>query len=326
MALRSVSLNSLRGAASADPRLGHYALIRAWLLVAAVAVGLTMALSAGARAQIPASAVKGEATVNTKGGYARLVIHLGEDVESTVRTSGSIIVITFKRSVDVPVERLNAAAPGYISAARRDPDGTGIRLALARKVTVNTIAAGERLFIDLLPENWSGLPPGLPAEVVEELARRAREAERKNRQQELLARQRKQVPIRVRVASQPTFTRYVFELPGLTGVSADRNKDKLTLLFDAAMKFDLADAQAGLPPSVANISSETEQETTVVKFGFIGKVDVRTFREDHNYVVDVGAPDGQEVKSETSVRPEDIAMLARRTPAPLAVAARKSVV
>ncbi|MDB5601014.1 MAG: hypothetical protein JWN71_3058 [Xanthobacteraceae bacterium] len=325
MALRSVSSNSVRGAARAEPRLDWYALIRAWLLVAAVAVGLTIALSAGARAQIPASAVKGEATVNTKGGYARLVFHLAEDVESTVRTSGSIIVITFKRPVDVAVERLNTVAPGYISAARRDPDGTGIRLALAQKVTVNTIAAGERLFVDLLPESWAGLPPGLPAEVVEELARRAREAERKNRQQELLARQRKQVPIRVRVASQPTFTRYVFELPGLTGVSADRNKDKLSLLFDAVMKFDLADAQAALPPSVATISSETEQETTVVKFGFIGKVDVRTFREDSNYVVDVGTPDGQEVKSETSVRPEDIAMLARRTPTPPTVAAPATV-
>ena len=71
----------------------------------------------------------------------------------------------------------------YISAARRDPDGTAIRLALARKLKVNTIPAGEWLFVDLLPENWKGVMPGLPQEVIDELARRAREAERQLHQQ-----------------------------------------------------------------------------------------------------------------------------------------------
>ena len=66
-----------------------------------------------------------------------------------------------------------------MSAARRDPDGKGIRIALARKVTMNSMAAGERLFVDLLPDTWTGLPPGLPRDVIEELARRAREAETK---------------------------------------------------------------------------------------------------------------------------------------------------
>ena len=41
--------------------------------------------------------------------------------------SGAIMVITFKKPVDVAVDRLNAGAPDYISAARRDPDGTAIR-------------------------------------------------------------------------------------------------------------------------------------------------------------------------------------------------------
>ena len=114
----------------------------------------------------------------------------------------------------------------------RDPDGTAVRLALGRKVTVNTMAAGEKLFVDLLPENWTGLPPGLPQEVIEELARRAREAEKKARAQQQVAQQRKLPPVRVRVGAQPTFTRYMFELPGLIAVSVDRNNDKITLTFE----------------------------------------------------------------------------------------------
>jgi long-chain acyl-CoA synthetase len=40
-----------------------------------------------------------------------------------------------------------------------------------------------------LPDTWTGLPPGLPREVIEDLARRAREAEKKVRQQRSLAKQ-----------------------------------------------------------------------------------------------------------------------------------------
>ncbi|MEP7031779.1 MAG: hypothetical protein ABI830_12660, partial [Pseudolabrys sp.] len=80
-----------------------------------------------------ADAIKGELNVVTDGGYARLVFRFDEEVEANVRVTGPIMVITFKKPVDVSVGLMNANAPDYISAARRDPDGTAIRIALARK-------------------------------------------------------------------------------------------------------------------------------------------------------------------------------------------------
>src|SRR5690606_16736144 len=148
----------------------------------------------------------------TSGGYARIVLHLAEEVETDVRQAGAIVVIGFRHPVDIGAEKIAAEAPNYIAAARRDPDGLGVRLALNRKVTVHSMAAGERVFVDLLPENWTGLPPGLPKEVIEELARRAREAEKILRAQQQAAKKTVK-PARVRVAVQPTFVRYVFELP-----------------------------------------------------------------------------------------------------------------
>ena len=100
--------------------------------------------------------------MGTSGGYGRIVLKLAEDVESEVTQAGTILVIRFKRPVDIPVEILGDAAPDYIGSARRDPDGTAIRLALSRRVTVNSMTAGERIFIDLLPDGWKGAPPGLP--------------------------------------------------------------------------------------------------------------------------------------------------------------------
>ncbi len=156
-----------------------------------------------------AQTVKGEVTVSTSGGYTRIIVKLAEEVESTVKVAGGIVVVNFKRPVDVGIEKVSSAAPDYVGAARRDPDGTGLRLALSRKVTVNSMAAGERLFIDLLPDNWTGVAPGLPQDVIEDLAKRARDAEKQLRQQRAMT-QKSQRPMRVRVATQPTFTRYVF--------------------------------------------------------------------------------------------------------------------
>ena len=256
---------------------------------------MLVALALWAVAVDPAHAaperVKGELSVNTSGGYARLVFRFEDDVDSEVKLSSGILVVNFKRPVDISVNRLDTNALGYIAAARRDPDGTAVRIALSRKVTVNSMAAGERLFVDLLPDSWTGPPPGLPQEVVEELARRAREAEKKMREQHRLAQQRQLIPTRVRVAKQPTFTRYVFELPDLIAVSSDRNKDKLTLLFDSLLKFDLADVAATKPPYVESVDTAAVDQGTQVTFSFDGKVDIRSFREDNDYVVDVGVLD-----------------------------------
>jgi tetratricopeptide (TPR) repeat protein len=254
--------------------------------------------------------VKGQVSATAENGFARLVFHLAEDVESQVRVSNNILTVTFLKPVDVSVERINASVPSYISAARRDPDGKAVRFALARKVKVNSTPAGEQLFVDLLPDGWAGLAPPLPRDVIEELARRARTAEKVMREQRMLARQSRMAPIKVRTIVQPTFTRYVFDLPELIGVSADNAKDKLTLIFDAELRFDLADAQATRPPAISNIETQTDQDSAKVRFTFGSKVDVRTFREDNSYVVDVSTAGGKAARRADTVRSDQLTELA----------------
>jgi tetratricopeptide (TPR) repeat protein len=242
-----------------------------------------MTLSGACRAD----PIKGEATFVAANGYARLVLKLAEDVESEVSTAGSILVIRFKRPVDIPVDRLSDAVPDYVGSARRDPDGAAIRLSLARRVTINTMTAGERVFVDLLPDSWSGQPPALPAEVIRELAERARNAERALRQQRATAEATKRAPIRVRASVQPTFVRFVIEMPDGVGVSSVLNDQKLTLSFNAALSFDLADAKVAAPPNIASIKQKIEGDSSAVEVGLIGEVDVHSFREEKNYIVDV---------------------------------------
>ena len=236
----------------------RHCLTKSALLAALAVTGLT------SPAWAVADAVKGEATFSASGGYARLVLKLAEDVNSEVTTAGSIIVIRFARPVDIAVDRLAESVPDYVSSARRDPDGSAIRLSLARRATINTMTAGERIFVDFLPDSWSGPPPSLPIEVVRELAERARAAERALRLQRAEAVAKKRPPIRVRALVQPTFVRFVFEMPDGVGVSSVLNDGKLTLAFGGTLNFDLADAKIAAPPNVASISQRVEGDSTSV--------------------------------------------------------------
>jgi hypothetical protein len=259
---------------------GRQGALRPWLGTLLVALSLMLALPA-------AAALRSDVSVSTSGGYARLVFGFADDPEPEAHLANGILIISFKKPVDVAVDRIALGAPEYIGAARLDPDGTAVRLALNRKVTVNTMAVGERFYVDLLPEDWTGLPPGVPREVIEDLSRRAREAERKAREQAQLARQRDIRSVRVRVGTQPTFTRYVFELPDLIAIATDRSQDKLALRFEAPLKFDLGDALALLPPTVAGIEANSHDDAATVRFSLVGLTDVRTFREDNNFIVDI---------------------------------------
>ena len=248
---------------------------------------VTFILACAAPASAKADPFKASVTADVSGGFARFIFTLSDDIDASAHTAGNVLIISFDKPVVVSVERLPAQVSEYVAAARRDPDGRAIRMALERKVTVNSIIAADKLFVDLLPDTWSGPPPGLPQDVVEELARRAREAERAERLAHKAEEQKKLVPVAVHVAEQPTFTRYVFDVPDKTSVSAERGKDRLTLTFDVPLAFDLADAEAALPPTVASIHSEAEQDQTFVRFSFLAPIDLRTFRDGKSYVVDL---------------------------------------
>jgi tetratricopeptide (TPR) repeat protein len=270
----------------------------------------------------PAAApLKATLTVMVSDGYARLVFSAAEFIDATTKLSGHVLIITFKQPIDVSIDRVPEQAPDYVGAARRDPDGGAIRMALSQELTVNMMGAGEKLFVDLLPTSWTGPPPSLPQDVVSELARRARDAEQQLQRERQLTQAKYVAPIRVHVASQPTFTRYIFDVTGQTAVSADRSKDRLVLNFAAPLTFDLADVQSALPSGVQAINSELEQDSSLVRFVFGASVDVRTFRDEKGYVVDVVKPDGA---TEQSAAPAAVPLTKsgnEGTPSPEAAAA-----
>ncbi|MGH7880244.1 MAG: hypothetical protein ACREQD_12220, partial [Candidatus Binataceae bacterium] len=91
----------------------------------------------------------------------------------------------------------------------------------------------------------------------------------------------------MRVGNQPTFTRYVFEMPDGTAVVPDNADGKLVLKFDQAIKWDLADATADLPATLTSVEAELDDNSVAVTFTLNGTPKVHTFREDRSIVVDI---------------------------------------
>ncbi len=238
----------------------------------------------------PAAAAEGTVSASEQAGYGRLVFTLDKNVRAQVRSSSAIVVLSFDEPVNIDVQKIPNQAPGYLSVARRDPDGRTLRFATKRPLRVNLMEAGEKIFLDLMPETWQGMPPSLPADVVEELARRARVAEEQLRKGQREREKREVRDMGARVATGPNFTRLVLDAGLTVPVEIRKDGDMLTLSFDAALKLDTGALKSQLPAAVRTFTSETRGGMLKVVLEADASQQMRAFREDDTVIVDFPKP------------------------------------
>ena len=225
-------------------------------------------------------------------GFGRIILNFkGRNLLPgySIKQENSIFVARFDEPVNAtPVTTLPSILPDYITVARLDPDGLGLRIALKPNMRINTMEAGERLYVDLLPSSWSGLPPPLPAEVVQELAKRAEEALRLARSLEQ-ARQGTQVrpKLDLRVGDHPTFTRIAFIWNIPFDSTFERQGPEVRVNFNHKADVDLSRLRAELPPLMSDIQVGYDDVGTQFKIFVAPTSDVRAFREDDAYIVDI---------------------------------------
>lgn len=252
----------------------------AMALFAVAAVNIAMAATA--------EPVKGEVKAEAEAGFGRMIFKFEDPVDATVRIAGAILVLEFKEPVAVAVDRISSRIRDYVSAARVDPDGKAVRIALAGKFRINPIPAADRLFIDLLPEPWVGMLPGLPQDVVDELAARVRDAELASRKKRAAEQAAAMPAVRVKVVKLPTFMRYVFDLPPGIEATPELSDGKFKVHFNKPAKWDLADVAATLPSTVKSVKPEAEFDSIGVIYTLNGMPETRSFREEKSFVVDIG--------------------------------------
>ena len=242
-------------------------------------------------------------------GYARMILTFPTLPGYKVQVVSGVLVLEFDDAISTVLDDTTVKSPEFIVVGRRDPDGKALRFALAQNVRVNTMEAGEQLFIDLLPQNWQGVAPGLPPEVVAELARRAEAAEKAA---EIEARRRalenSKYRLRIHVGQQPTFSRIVFDWGAKVGVKLSRKGNVITVAFDQLAKPPMGRLKSDPPRYVEAAKSYFDDEGLKIDLTVNKDSDVRGFREENTYVVDISAPPGlvnQDNEPVANINPDD---------------------
>ncbi|SNZ08800.1 tetratricopeptide repeat protein [Cohaesibacter gelatinilyticus] len=225
-------------------------------------------------------------------GFGRVILKVvGRNLlpEFSIKQDNSIFVVRFsERLSSSSVTALPRILSDYISIARLDPDGKGIRIAFKEDVRINTMEAGEQLFVDFLPKDWQGLPPALPADVVAELAKRAEEALRLARSLEQAdTGSRIQPELDIRIGDHPTFSRIVFGWNIPFDSTFERKGEEVSLFFNHKTDIDLSKVRASLPRLIRDMRLEKDGGKSRFVLTVAGGADVRAFREGNTYIVDV---------------------------------------
>jgi hypothetical protein len=287
--------------------LGGVAVVRALVVALALAVGTADSAQA---------ALDVRARASEENGYARLILQFDQMPSVQARLSNGVLVLTFSEPVSLAPDKLALALANYVSAARVDPDGKAFRLALSRRVTVRSMAAGQRYFVDLLPEGWIGEPPSLPQDVIDELTAQAREAERLAREEAARRARARPTPIVIRMSRQPTFARLTFDLTAPVPVAVERKGDDVTVTFDAALSADARLLKAQLPPQLKDIKTSDKDARLTVTMKVAKGADIRAFWDGPQYVVDLTGVGESAEAADIAAKLEEAAKAAAAQPTP----------
>lgn len=253
-------------------------------------------------------------------GFGRLALTFDQQTPVRIRVSNGVLVVAFGDNVRVDVAKIAGEIPDYVSIARVDPDGRGLRFALARPYRANLIEAGDKAFIDLLPEKWTGLLPGPPPEVIAEMTERLRLAEARARE----AMRRPVEPpaaLTLRSASLPTLERLIFQAPPGTTLTSELSDGSLALGFDRPMTVDPTPLRRDLPDGVSLVSHEADAAATRLTLALPEGWQARSFRDEAGLVVDLLRPGKPPMMSLNAPPPApDAPATAAAAPAPVAIA------
>ena len=225
------------------------------------------------------------------GDYGRMKLEFGELLELPpyeISAENGVLRIVFEEPVETDISDAMRVLSDFVTVARRDPDGRALRFGLSRAVRVNTMEAGELLFIDFLPPTWQGFPPPLPEEVIQSLAARAEqaaleaaEAERRRLLGEL------EPEVSLRVGRAPTFTRYSFEWNVPFNVEITQAGAELRMVFDFDVPIDLTPALVDRADELEAIEFNRDGASLSVVMTVVPGAGLRWFEQDRMFVVDL---------------------------------------
>ncbi|MGJ8527650.1 hypothetical protein [Maritalea sp.] len=233
-------------------------------------------------------------------GFGRLIVRFEDRLNLpsyTVTITAGVMALEFSAPIETQLPDVTEFLGDYIAVARLDPDRKGIRFGLKRDFRINKIEAGERLFLDLIPPNWTGLDPALPEEVVKELALRAEQASlmAERRRKAKIARESKPT-LDIRLGRHPTFSRLVFDWSMPTEAEYSVEDRTASVKFEWPIDIDLYEFESDLPPEITGISKIISDDGLILNFALAEEVDPRFFNEEkRRYTLDLDFSNNEDI-------------------------------
>ncbi|HEX7777224.1 MAG TPA: hypothetical protein VF449_11930, partial [Parvibaculum sp.] len=233
-----------------------------------------MVVLAGAMAHIVPAAADAAVSTNLleQDGYGRIVLNWPDGIPAhTESITAGVAVVTFDKPFTIDLGEFLRKMPDYVVMARQDPDHKTLRLALKFDYWLNAREAENSLYLDLLPREWAGNPPALPADVLARIAAVA-EAKKQAADEARLFKERGIVDptaptpdLAVRVAKHDGVTRLVFDWNQPVLYSLTQQEGSATITFDRTAKVSLAPIRVDPPPYLTTISAvESEGRLSVI--------------------------------------------------------------
>jgi tetratricopeptide (TPR) repeat protein len=251
-------------------------------------------------------------------GFGRLSLTFDAPTQTRIRVANGVLVVAFGDEVQLDTARIARELPAYVSVARLDPDGRGMRLALTQAYKANLIEAGDKAFIDLLPQNWTGLMPGPPPEAIAELTERLRLAEARARD---AARQpaAPPAPLTMRSASLPTLERLIFKAPADTKLTSELADGALKLTFDRPLTIEAPAVRSALPDGIELATLDAGKEALSLTLSLPADWQARSFSDETGLIVDLLRPIKEQAPSLSDLgKPAATPAPAAAAPAPAA--------
>jgi len=225
-------------------------------------------------------------------GFGRLLIQFPARLDLPtyrVKYDNGVLAIEFDSPITIALPDIAVLMPNYATVARVDPDGKGIRIGLRTGFNLNRLEAGEKLYIDLLPLTWQGLPPALPPEVVAQLAERAKKAAELAQAQAKAEEAKRVQPVAtVRLGRNPTFIRLQFDWNVDTEAKFAFRGAAGTLDFDWPVPIDLYALKADLPKEFKGATNAVSALGSRVAFSVADGITPRFYQlTPRQFVVDI---------------------------------------
>ncbi|UJW86614.1 tetratricopeptide repeat protein [Devosia sp. SL43] len=235
---------------------------------------------------------QGQLFATQEEGYGRLILSFpGRDSlpKYEMRIENGVLSIEFVDQVSIILPDVSSTMPDYLSVARVDPDGRGLRIGLRTAFSFNRIEAGEKLFIDLLPTSWQGMPPALPQAIIDELAERARVAAIRAEQERKAAGVADLDPkATIRVGRNPTFLRVQFDWSVPTTGDYVQEGELGLISFEWPVGVDLRDLAIDLPPEIVSVESAVNPDGSVITLQLAEGIKPRFYENSpRQYIMDI---------------------------------------